>query len=244
MYGIILQVTQTAVAVQDTAKHAVSQIQNAATTAAATQPVENISLWSMIVKGGIIMYPLGILLVLALYIFFERLIAIIKASKDDTSFMNNIRDLLYDMKIDAAKSLCKATNSPVSRMVEKGVDRIGRPIAEIERTVESVGRFEISKLEKNLKILGIVAGIAPMLGFIGTIAGVIMIFHDISLANNLEIKTIADGLYVKMITSASGLIIGVLAYTGYHYLTILLDKVIFNMENNAISFMDILQKEA
>jgi len=240
MYGIILQITQGGAAVHDTVKEAVTQV----AAAAATKPVENISLLSMIQKGGIIMYPLGILLILALYIFFERLIAIIKASKDDTNFINNIRDLLFDMKIDAAKSLCKATNSPVARVVAKGIDRIGRPISEIERTVESIGRFEISKLEKNLKILGIIAGIAPMIGFIGTIAGVIMIFHDISLANNLEIKTIADGLYVKMITSASGLIIGVLAYTGYHYLNILLDKVIFNMENNAIAFMDILQKEA
>ena len=244
MYGIILQVTQSAATVVDTAKHAATQVQTAVTAAAATQPVENISLWSMIQKGGIIMYPLGILLVLSLYIFFERLIAIIRASKDDKNFINNIRDVLYDMKIDSAKSLCKATNSPVARMVEKGIDRMGRPIAEIERSIESVGRFEISKLEKNLKILGIVAGIAPMIGFIGTIAGVIMIFHDISLANNLEIKTIADGLYVKMITSASGLIIGVLAYSGYHYLTLLLDKVVFNIENNAIAFMDILQKEA
>jgi len=240
MYGIILQITQTTTAVHDTVNHAVTQ----AAAIAATKPVENISLLSMIQKGGIIMYPLGILLVLALYIFFERLIAIIKASKDDTNFINNIRDLLFDMKIDSAKSLCKATNSPVARVVAKGIDRIGRPISEIERTVESIGRFEISKLEKNLKILGIIAGIAPMIGFIGTIAGVIMIFHDISLANNLEIKTIADGLYVKMITSASGLIIGVLAYSGFHYLNILLDKVIFNMENNAIAFMDILQKEA
>ena len=121
---------------------------------------------------------------------------------------------------------------------------LAKPISEIERTVESAGKFEVSKLEKNLKILGIVAGIAPMLGFIGTIMGVIKIFYNISLADNISIGLIAGGLYEKMITSASGLIVGVLAYAGYHYLSILLDKVIFSLEDNAIEFMDLLQKEA
>lgn len=240
MYGLLLQITQTA----DTVSQVVQQAVTAVAAEPAAEAVENISLFTMIQKGGLIMYPLILLLLLALYIFFERLLAIRKASKEDINFINNIRDMLYDMKIDSAKSLCQTNNTPVSRMVAKGIDRIGRPIAEIERTVESVGRFEISKLEKNMKILGIVAGVAPMIGFIGTILGVIMIFHDISLANNLEIKTIADGLYVKMITSASGLIVGILAYSGYHYLNILVDKVVFNMENSAITFMDILQKEA
>jgi biopolymer transport protein ExbB len=129
-------------------------------------------------------------------------------------------------------------------MVEKGIERIGRPVPEIERAIESVGKFEISKLEKNLKILGIVAGIAPMLGFIGTIMGVIKIFYNISLADNISIGLIAGGLYEKMITSASGLIVGVIAYTGYHYLIILLDRVIYNLENNGIAFMDLLQKKA
>ncbi len=129
-------------------------------------------------------------------------------------------------------------------MIEKGISRIGRPIAEIERSMESVGKFEISKLERNLKILGIVAGIAPMLGFIGTIMGVIKIFYNISLADNISIGLISGGLYEKMITSASGLIVGVLAYVGYHYLNLLLDKVVFKMEDHAIEFIDILQKEA
>jgi biopolymer transport protein ExbB len=130
------------------------------------------------------------------------------------------------------------------RLSVNQLNRIGRPISEIERSIESVGKFEVSKLEKNLKILGIVAGIAPMLGFIGTIMGVIKIFYNISLADNISIGLIAGGLYEKMITSASGLIVGVLAYAGYHYLNILLDKVIFKMENNALDFMDLLQKES
>jgi biopolymer transport protein ExbB len=148
------------------------------------------------------------------------------------------------MKIDNAKTLCQATNSPDSKMIEKGLNSIGKPISEIEKNMESVGKTEISKLENNLKILGIIASIAPMLGFIGTILGVIKIFYNISLADNISIGLISSGLYEKMITSASGLMIGVLAYIGYHYLNILLDRIILRMESHAIEFIDILQKEA
>jgi biopolymer transport protein ExbB len=203
----------------------------------------SLSLLDLLVKGGVIMIPLIILSLLAVYYFFERLMAIRKANREDTNFMNNIRDFVFEMKLDAAKALCKTTNTPTSRTIEKGITRIGRPIGEIERTLESAGKFEVSKLEKNLKILGITAGIAPMLGFIGTIMGVIKIFYKISLADNISIGVISSGLYEKMITSATGLIIGVLAYAGYHYLNILLDRVIFKMENHAIDFIDILQKE-
>jgi biopolymer transport protein ExbB len=202
------------------------------------------NLWDLVVKGGVIMIPLFILSMLAVYFFFERLIAIKKASRTNANFMNNIRDFVVNYKLDAAKALCKSTNSPISRMVEKGLSRIGKPIDEIERAIESVGKFEVSKLEKNLKILGIVAGIAPMLGFIGTIMGVIKIFYNISLMDNISIGVISGGLYEKMITSATGLIIGVVAYTGYHYLSILLDKVVFMLEDSGLEFMDLLQKEA
>jgi len=239
MLGIILQITQTAVTVQDTV----------AKVAANTQTKIEESLWSMIWdKGGTLMIVLMtiifLLSILAVYFFFERLIAIKKASKSDTLFFNSIKDFIYDAKLDAAKALCKSTNSPVSRMVEKGLARIGRPINDIEKAMENVGRFEISKLEKNLKILGIVAGMAPMLGFIGTILGVIIIFFDISLSKNIAIDVVASGLYVKMISSAAGLIVGVLAYAGYHYLNILLDKVIFRLEDSSLEFMDLIQKEA
>lgn len=210
-----------------------------------TQPqIETLTLWELLIKGGIIMIPLMICSLLAVYFFIERLIAIHKAGKADINFMNNIRDFIYEMKLDAAKSLCKTTNTPVSRMVGGGLDRIGKPIAEIERTLESVGKFEVSKLERNLKILGIVAGIAPMLGFVGTIMGVIKIFYNISLSDNISIGIIAGGLYEKMITSATGLIIGILAYAGYHYLNILLDKVIYRLENTAMQLLDLLQQKA
>jgi biopolymer transport protein ExbB len=238
MLGIILQITQAAGTVHDTVHKA------AITVAQAQQQVDSLNLWELLVKGGIVMIPIALLSVLAVYFFFERLIAIKKASKHDTHFFNSIKDFICDAKLDSAKALCKSTNTPVARMVEKGINRIGKPISEIEKSIENVGRFEISKLEKNLKILGIVAGIAPMLGFIGTILGVIKIFYDISLTENVSIVSVSGGLYMKMICSASGLIVGTLAYTGYHYLNILLDKVIFRLEDSSLEFMDLLQKEA
>ncbi len=237
MLGIILGIVQGTTVVQDS----VNQIANSAQQAPAQV---SLSLWELIVKGGVIMIPILICSLLAVYFFIERYIALHKAGKSDKNFMNNIGTLVQDMKLDAAKTMCKSTNTPVSRMVEKGLARIGRPINDIERSIESVGKYEISKLERNMKILGIVAGIAPMLGFIGTIMGVIKIFYNISLTNNMSIGSISGGLYEKMITSASGLIVGVLAYVGYHYLQILLDKVIFKLEDAGIEFMDILQKEA
>ena len=237
MLGIILQITQGTPVVQDTVNQVVQ-----ATTQAPTQV--SLSLWELILKGGVIMIPIFICSLLAVYFFIERFIALRKAGKSDKNFMNNIEMLVSDMKLDAAKTMCKNTNTPVSRMVEKGLSRIGRPINDIERNIESVGKYEVSKLERNMKILGIVAGIAPMLGFIGTIMGVIKIFYNISLTNNMSIGSISGGLYEKMITSAAGLIVGVLAYVGYNYLSILLDKVIFRLEDAGIEFMDILQKEA
>jgi biopolymer transport protein ExbB len=236
--SILLQVTQVVTTATDTIQKVSPQTVNILPKS------EEISLWSMLLKGGPLMIPIVICSLLAVYFFFERLIAIQKAGRSDSNFMNNIKDFIYDGKLDAAKSLCKATNSPVSRMVEKGLSRLGRPISEIERTLESIGKFETSKLEKNLKIIGIIAGIAPMLGFIGTIMGVIIIFHDISLSENISVGIVANGLYVKMISSASGLVVGMVAYTGYHYLNILLDKVVFKMENNALDFLDLLQQKA
>ncbi len=241
MTGILLQITTPGTVAIDT----LTQVsQKVVASPPAQTVVQTLNLWDLVVKGGVIMIPLFILSLLAVYFFFERLIAIKKASRTNANFMNNIRDFVVNYKLDAAKALCKSTNSPISRMVEKGLSRIGKPIDEIERAIESVGKFEVSKLEKNLKILGIVAGIAPMLGFIGTIMGVIKIFYNISLADNISIGIIAGGLYEKMITSATGLIIGVIAYTGYHYLSILLDKVVFMLEDSGLEFMDLLQKEA
>lgn len=207
-------------------------------------PDATLSLWEMLMKGGVVMIPLALLSIIAIYIFIERYLVIKRASRIDQNFMNNIRDFMHNGNIDSAKSLCKNTNSPIARLIEKGISRIGRPIKEIEDAIENTGKLEVHKLEKNLGILGIIAGIAPMFGFVGTIIGVIRIFYNISLADNISIGLIAGGLYEKMITSASGLIIGIFAYIGYHYLAILTDKVIFKIESNAVEFIDLLQEPA
>ncbi|MBL0052020.1 MAG: MotA/TolQ/ExbB proton channel family protein [Bacteroidetes bacterium] len=193
-------------------------------------------------KGGPIMIPIALLLLVAIYIFFERFYTIRKSSHIDMNFINQIRDFVHNGNIESAKSLCKNTQSPVARMIEKGVMRLGRPIRDIEGAIENVGKLEIYKMEKNLSILGTIAGIAPMFGFLGTIFGVIKIFYQISLQNSLEINTISGGLYIKMITSAAGLLVGICAYAAYHYLIILIDRVVNKMEINAVEFIDLLEE--
>lgn len=210
---------------------------------AATAPTEqSIPYLEVAMKGGPIMIPIALLLLVAIFIFFERFYTIRKSSNIDMNFMNQIRDYVHNGNIDSARSLCKNTNSPVARMIEKGVMRLGRPVRDIEGAIENVGKLEIYKMEKNLSILGTIAGIAPMFGFLGTIFGVIKIFYQISLQNSLEINTISGGLYIKMITSAAGLLVGICAYTGYHYLIILIDRVVNKMEINAVEFIDLLEE--
>ena len=156
--------------------------------------------------------------------------------------MNNVRDFILQGNIESAKSICKNAQHPVGKMIEKGITRIGKPMKEIESSMEAVGKIEIGKLEKNTGILGIVAGIAPMFGFIGTISGVIKIFYKISLADNISIGLISGGLYEKMITSAAGLVVGVFAFVGYHWLNMLIDKLSFKMEISSMEFIDMLQE--
>jgi biopolymer transport protein ExbB len=220
-------------AVQDTTR-AVAQ------TPAVTET--STSLWEMLLKGGPVMIPLAIFLVVAIYIIIERLIVINRSAKVPHNFMNNIRDFILSGNIDSARAVCKTTNAPVARMIEKGINRIGRPLADIEKSIENVGKLEVSKLEKNLNFLGIIAGIAPMLGFIGTILGVIRIFYNIAQAGTIEVRYVADGLYEKMVSSASGLIVGIIAYAAYHYLSALVDKVVFKMESTSVDFIDVLQE--
>jgi len=226
--------------VADTAKRAAAQLPDIASAAAPKE--STISLLELIVKGGYLMIPIGILSLIAVYVIIERYIAIKKASKSDGNFMNNIKDFIKNGNIEAAKSLCKNSTSPQARMIEKGVSRIDKPIKEVENSIENVGKLEIYKLEKNLNILGIIAGIAPMFGFIGTIAGVIKIFYNISLADNISIGLISGGLYEKMVTSAAGLVVGVFAFVGYHWLNIMVDKIVHKMESNSIEFIDVLQE--
>ncbi|MBP7511305.1 MAG: MotA/TolQ/ExbB proton channel family protein [Bacteroidia bacterium] len=202
---------------------------------------QGLSLFDMILKGGVIMVPIGILSMLSIYFIIERAVYINNAFKLETNFMNNIKDLLGKGDIKAAKAYCQRINTPISRVIEKGVSRIGKPIKDIESAMESVGGLETDKLEKNLGFLGLTAGIAPMLGFIGTISGIIKIFYNISVSDNISIGIIAGGLYEKMITSGAGLIVGVLAYAGYHILNSRIDRFSHKMQATAIDFIDVLE---
>ncbi len=236
--SVLLQIVSGAAAVSDTAKHSVSAIP----TPMVVPKQASLSLLDLIIKGGPIMIPMGILSVLTIYFFFERFITIRKASKLDNNFMNHIKDYVHNGNMDAAKALCKNTTAPAARMVEKGITRIGKPLKEIEEAMESVGKLEINRLEKNLSVLSLIGRIGPIFGFIGTIAGVIKIFYDISLTDNISIGVISTGLYQKMITSASGLVVGLLAFIGYYILNAMLDKTINKMETSSVEFMDMLQE--
>lgn len=219
------------------------QIVDSLATAAGNVPTEQtISLFELIRKGGWVMLPIGILSAITVFLMIERYITISRAAKVDTGFMANIKALLMSGKTDAALSLCTGNNTPIARLLEKGIKRLGKPIKEIESAVENTGKLEIYKLEKNLSYLGIIAGIAPMLGFVGTISGVIRIFYNISLANDFSIKYVADGLYEKMITSAAGLIVGIVAHIAFHYLNTMIDRVSFQLESTTVEFIDLIQE--
>jgi biopolymer transport protein ExbB len=218
------------------------QITTAAdSTTTAGKVTPPISILDLIMKGGVVMIPIGILSFLAVYIIIERYITIKRASKNTGSFMEKVKSLIIQGDVKGARAVCQATDSPIARMTDKGISRLGRPLKEIEASIEAVGKLEVYKLEKNLSVLGIIAGVAPMLGFVGTIIGVIQIFYNIAIEQNISIGGIAEGLYVKMITSAAGLIVGIFAHIGFHYLNLMLDRVIHKMEANAIEFTDLLQ---
>lgn len=211
--------------------------------AQAIPPVpEKISMWDLLQKGGWIMYPLYFLFALAIFVFFERLIAISKASKIESNFMNIIRDHIITGNVTAARSLAKNTDNPVARMIDKGIQRIGKPIDSIEKSMENVGKLEMYKMERNLNILSLIAGIAPMFGFLGTIVGMVQLFYGIASTGEYTLNTIAGGIYTKMVTSATGLIIGLLAFIAHNYLTTQIDKTANKMEAASAEFIDILQE--
>lgn len=225
---------------QDTLQNLADTTQAVSTTAISTP--EELHFIDLLFMGGWVMVPLALLAFLGLVIFVERYITIRKSSKNETNLLFQIRQNIQEGRLENAIALCKNTQSPLARMLEKGLKRIGRPIKEIEGAIENTGKLEVSKLEKNIGILGIIAGIAPMLGFVGTIIGVITIFREISAQGSIEIGTISGGLYVKMITSATGLIIGIMAYVLYHILNMMVDKIILKMETDAIDFIDLLEE--
>ncbi|MEY3508054.1 MAG: hypothetical protein RIR44_1286 [Bacteroidota bacterium] len=215
--------------------------QKAVGAVAASTP-EKISMLSLLEKGGWIMYPLYFLLVAAIYVFVERLLAINKASRIEPNFMNIIRDNIVTGNVQAARNLAKNTNSPVARMIDKGIQRIGKPLDAIEKSMENVGRLEMYNMEKNLSILSLISGIAPMFGFLGTIIGMVQLFYGIASTGEYTLNTIAGGIYTKMITSATGLIIGLIAYVGYNFLSTQIDKTANKMEVASSEFIDILQE--
>ena len=216
------------------------QTDSLSTAAASTAKVE--SVWGMLSKGGPLMIPLGILFALAIYFFIERLLVVRKAGKIDENFMSIIRDHVTNGNITAARSLTKNTNNPVARMIDKGIQRIGKPIDAIERSMEIVGKLEMYKMEKNLTMLSVIARIAPLFGFVGTIVGLVILLKEFATISNPSISQIADAMYIKLITSASGLIIGMLAYLGYSYLDTQINRTANRMEAASSEFIDVLQE--
>ena len=199
----------------------------------------------LVIKGGWIMAIIGVLSLIAFYIFFERYFVITKAARQDKNFMNNIRNYILDGKLESAKALCVTNNSPIGRMISKGLSRIGKPLNDINAAIENVGKLEVSRLEKNIAGLATIAGAAPMLGFLGTVIGMIRAFYDMSMAgNNINIELLSRGIYQAMITTVGGLIVGIIAYIFYNILVAKVQKVVYQLEITASEFMDVLHEPA
>jgi len=211
-------------------------------------PVEkSLSIWDLMTSGGIggqlIMLTLGLLFFFALYLYFERIMSINAASKIDANFMNNIKMNIMSGKIEAAKILCAQTNSPVARLTEKGISRIGKPLEDINTAIENAGKLEIYKLEKNVSTLATISGAGPMIGFLGTVIGMILAFHKMASAGGqIEVGALAEGIYTAMTTTVAGLVVGIVSFIGYNHLVVKTDKVVHQMEANATDFLDLLNE--
>ncbi|WP_159799731.1 MotA/TolQ/ExbB proton channel family protein [Flavobacterium sp. MK4S-17] len=211
----------------------------------ATPTEKTLSIWDLLTSGGIggqiIMIVLGLLFFVAIYLYIERALALKAASKIDKGFMNQIRDHITHRRFDSAKLLCQHTNSPVSRLIEKGITRIGKPLEDINSAIENAGKLEIYNLEKNVSILATISGAGPMIGFLGTVVGMILAFHEIaSGGGQIEVGALASGIYTAMTTTVVGLIVGIFAYIGYNHLVVKTDKIVNQMEANAVEFLDLL----
>jgi biopolymer transport protein ExbB len=202
-----------------------------------------LTLLDFAIKGGWVMIPIIILSLVAAYIFIERYFVIRKAAREDTNFMNRIKDYIHDGKVDAAMALCKSTDSPSARMIEKGMSRLGRPLQDISTAIENVGKLEISKLERGFPTLATITGAEPMLGFLGTVIGMVQSFYAMSQAgNNIEVSLLSDGIYTALITTVAGLIVGILGYFAYNTLVVKVERVVFNLEATNTEFLDILNE--
>ena len=209
-------------------------------------PVEGapqMNLWDMTLKGGWIMGVLALLSIICFYIFFERLAVIRKAAREDPLFMERIRDYIRNGEIKSAVNFCRVTNTPSSRMIEKGITRMGRPIADVQAAIENTGNIEVSKLENGLPIMATIAGGAPMLGFLGTVTGMVRAFWEMANAgNNIGISLLSGGIYEAMITTVGGLVVGIAAMFAYNYVVTRVDKVVNQMEARTMMFMDLLNE--
>lgn len=205
---------------------------------------ERMNLWTMAVYGGPIMIVLAIMLAIAIYMFIERLVTLKQALEEDKSFMNRIKDYISDGKIDAAQKLCKDTNNPIARMVEKGISRLGRPMSDVLVAIENIGNLEIANLEKGLVIMASISGGAPMLGFLGTVTGMVTTFYNMSLNNTgtIQLADLSQGMYQAMVTTVGGLIVGIIAYFGYNYLVSRVDSVVRRLEARTMEFLDMLNE--
>jgi len=221
-----------------------------ADSAAAIESTEKtLSVLKLITSGGVggilIMITLFILSIIAVYIFIERYLTIKKATKEDINFMNEIKDFIHDGKLEAARTLCHRTPTPISRMIEKGVNRIGKPLGDIATAIENTGKLELFKLEKNLATLATISGAAPMIGFLGTVIGMILAFHEMASAGgNVDVEMLSEGIYTAMVTTVAGLIVGILAFIGYNSLVAKVENVVFKMEARTTEFLDILNEPA
>lgn len=208
---------------------------------------KTLSIIELIGSGGtagmIIMTILFLLMIVAIYIYFERLFAIKAATKVDSNFMNQIKDHVSQGKIDSAQLLCAQVNSPVSRLINKGITRIGKPLDDINTAIETAGRLEVYGLEKNVSVLATISSVAPMIGFLGTVIGMILsIFEIANSGGQIDIKELSDGLYTAMTTTVGGLIVGIIAYMAYNHLVVKTDKVVYQMEANSVEFLDHLNE--
>ncbi|MCZ6694582.1 MAG: MotA/TolQ/ExbB proton channel family protein [Bacteroidetes bacterium] len=204
---------------------------------------ETLSIMDLLLKGGYMLIPILILSLVAVYIFVERILTIRKASQTPSQFIDNIKKLVLDGDISGATLLCTQTKTPISKMIEKGIARIGNPLKNIEVSIENVGKIEIYKLEKNLSLLATISGAAPMMGFLGTVTGMIQAFMAIAQEEgSVSPKLLSEGIYEAMITTAAGLIVGIVAYLSYNYLVTRVQKLIHKMEYNSIDFIDLLQE--
>lgn len=216
---------------------------SADSTAGITSADTPVSYFDLAIKGGWVMIPIGLLSVIAVYIFVERFMAIRNAARIDQNFMNRIKDYIHDGKVDSAMALCQSSSNPLARMIEKGISRIGRPLNDINTAIQNIGQVEVYKLEKGLAILASCAGGAPMLGFFGTVLGMVKTFMDMANAgNSLDIGILSNGIYIALITTVGGLMVGIPAYFAYNYLVTRVEELVNRLEAYSMEFMDLLNE--